>query len=532
MPRPALPCPDKFLRPALALAILLLGIFCWLPDEHLVDYLSDDAYYYLRVATHLAAGNGPTFDGITVTTGFHPLYPFVLAGFVRLFSMGDAALLRFALVFNALCHLLTALCLHHAARRLWGRTAARWAALFWLANGHALLLVATGMEAPLYGFLVAAFLALLAQHATSEAGWIRGAPGLVALGSVAGLAVVARTDGLVLVGLAGLCVFLPALFAEIRGKPLKGFFTAPVAGAIGRGLLFGGVALIPFALWLLYARHHTGSFLQASAEMKQIWREQATRGMDGLGVFLFSTNIFLDWTVKSVVKVPPLKFLLPFAALAWVALGAKKNRDTRGLLHLLWLLPVLLGLAYAATFPKAWTWYYAPGMITLTLFAAGAMVGAAHAPPTGKRAKYASKTLPFLLLFAAVESYGYLGVRAVRGRNRNQRDMLAAARWISENVEPGTRAAAWNSGIYSWYSGLTVINLDGLINNEIGPLRGSGGRYSDYLRERGVEIIVDRASYLQRHIPEWTGGEVERIHLQDSPETEPVAVWRVRFEAE
>lgn len=520
--------PENLFLPLFFFAGLVLALFCVLPDERLVWYVSDDFYYYLRVAKHLAAGNGPTFDGITLTTGFHPLYPFILALFTRLFSLGEPALLRTALVFNSLCFLLTAVFLRSAAKTLWGKAAGAWAMLFWLLNGHALLLVATGMEAPLYGLLIAGYLALLARYVTRENGWIRGIPGLLALGFTAGLGVVARTDGLMLMGLAGLCVFIPDLFAEWRGGEGRGFFTPGAVRAIVRGLTFGLVALIPFALWLMYAARYTGTFMQGSAEMKRVWRLQETGDLSLFGEFIFSAGLFFDWAVKSVVKVPPLKFLLPFAGLTGAALLAKRTRGTRGIIHLLWLLPVLLGLVYAVKFPKAWTWYYTPGTVTLTLFSAGALAAALQRKPGAKLSAYASKVLPLLLIFSLVESIGFLGARVVRGRNRNQADMIVAARWVEQNIEPGTLAAAWNSGIYSWYSGLTVINLDGLINNEIGPMRAAGGLFSDYLRGHGVEIIVDYANMLERHIPEWGEGDVEVLHIHQSRFTRPIAVWRIR----
>jgi hypothetical protein len=34
----------------------------------------DDGFYYLGIARHLAAGDGPTFDGAHFTNGFQPLW--------------------------------------------------------------------------------------------------------------------------------------------------------------------------------------------------------------------------------------------------------------------------------------------------------------------------------------------------------------------------------------------------------------------------------------------------------------------------
>ena len=45
-----------------------------------------DAYYYFTVASNLAAGTGSTFDGVSVTTGYHPLWLGVSTAVYYLFS--------------------------------------------------------------------------------------------------------------------------------------------------------------------------------------------------------------------------------------------------------------------------------------------------------------------------------------------------------------------------------------------------------------------------------------------------------------
>ena len=48
------------------------------PDETLLNwYLTDDAFYYFKVAQNITEGHGITFDGIAPTNGFHPLWMLV-----------------------------------------------------------------------------------------------------------------------------------------------------------------------------------------------------------------------------------------------------------------------------------------------------------------------------------------------------------------------------------------------------------------------------------------------------------------------
>jgi hypothetical protein len=48
------------------------------PSKSLLNwYITDDAFYYFKVAQNIAEGHGITFDGIAPTNGFHPLWMLV-----------------------------------------------------------------------------------------------------------------------------------------------------------------------------------------------------------------------------------------------------------------------------------------------------------------------------------------------------------------------------------------------------------------------------------------------------------------------
>lgn len=430
---------------AAAVAAAVLAFLLSSPPERLVDYLSDDAFYYLAVASHLARGDGPTFDGLTRTTGFHPLYALVLAGLGAALSPGPEASIVLALGVNAAAYAGAALLLGLAGTRLWGRRAGWLAALAWLTNPHALLLPFTGMEGTL---CAAAFAGLLAALAAPVA-W------QVALALA--LCILARTDGLLLVPL-------------VLG-------TMAVQGSLAAGLAVTLGAVAPYALWLLYTHAAGASAIHGSADVKRLWRARITEDLGPFETAWFSMRLMLTWSLKCLVKAPLLHWLLPAVAGAFRAVP----RPGRLGLHVAWLFPAALGLAYALLLPRPWTWYYAPAIAGLTLLAGGAVATTAL-PPRWRAA---------LVVLALVESYGYLGHVLVHGRNREQRDMLAAARWIASHVPPETRMGAWNAGIYAWYGGHTVVNLDGLINDEVGTWLRTGLPFDGYLDRRGIEVVVD-----------------------------------------
>jgi hypothetical protein len=74
-----------------------------------------------------------------------------------------------------------------------------------------------------------------------------------------------------------------------------------------------------------------------------------------------------------------------------------------------------------------------------------------------------------------------------------------AALWIRDNLPADALIGAKNSGIYQYYSGHTVLNIDGKLNHEILPAMQQRALL-DYLRARGVAYLVDREETMARHV--------------------------------
>ena len=74
-----------------------------------------------------------------------------------------------------------------------------------------------------------------------------------------------------------------------------------------------------------------------------------------------------------------------------------------------------------------------------------------------------------------------------------------AALWIRDNLPADALIGAKNSGIYQYYSGHTVVNIDGKLNHEIVPAMEQR-RLLPYLREKGITYLVDREPTMADHI--------------------------------
>lgn len=500
--------------PLLVGAAAIVGLACLVPllaspPETIVRSVSDDAFYYLGVARHVVEGRGPTYDTITWTTGFHPLWMALLAGGIVSTGGGIHGPVVWTLGIGTFLYLITALPLGGAACTLWGERAGWLASALWLSNPHAVLLVATGMEGSLYAALLAGCLWAAARTARQPERLPWGCT--IGLAILVGLTVTSRTDALLLLPLTAAWLLF--------------FFSAPLRSRLARTAVFCLVAVLPFLVWLVWAHDWTGSWIQGSADTKTIWRQ--TLNADR-GVLAATLSIFGTWVVKSVLKVPALKWVLPYVGRLESAVATPRTGSV--MLRGLWLFLLLIGSAYAIFLPKLWTWYYVPALVTLTLFA-GAGLDLWLRTREARRGRAAARGLFALaVLLIGVESVGYLTVKSSRGRNAWQTDMLEAARWMERELPPDTVAAAWNAGIYGWYSRLRLINLDGLINNEIADMSRTGEKVEGYLIRRRVRVLVDYDETVFTLDPAWRAEHL--APLRHFPVTarggKPITVWQVR----
>lgn len=486
--------------PALAAvgAVMSLGfpVYLLLCDRaKVVWYVSDDAYYYFCVARNLATGHGLSADGLTPTTGVHALYALLLAGLYKLGLSGPDAFVRQIIACNFALHWATAGVLALAARRLWGPTAAVWAMVFWLANPYALLIAGIGVEGALCAMVVALLLAAMASWAaTVRDGRASTARHWIGVGGAMAMVVGARSDLLLLAVLV--------VFWVWRTDPGPVWRRAAAAAVVA--IMAGGVGWA----WPEYCYHATGQAWSGSALAKAAWRS-ARIEESGWGVWLSdSAAVFGRWCLGVLLKAPALKYLLPVAPALWAAARLRGRSADGSFLHLLWVGPIVLGVAYATLLDRTRTWYYAPAIVMMTLLAAGLSSWLVRAGLVGAAAKV-RRLLPLVLVLVAAEGIAYLGTKAVRGRSRHQEKAVEMAAWLQANVPPDARIGDWDSGLRSFYSGRTVINLDGLANNEILDVLQGRRTMPQYLDERNIEYLVVNPKDMAKLPNAWPGAVIE-----------------------
>jgi hypothetical protein len=176
-----------------------------------------------------------------------------------------------------------------------------------------------------------------------------------------------------------------------------------------------------------------------------------------------------------------------------------------------------LGLAYGLLLDWARGWYCVPALMTLTLLAAGA--GAAiYRLPSDPRPDSAGRcpscplrrlltplqrlaqgSLGLIIWAVALES-GIVFAKEVYDQfaDPSKGYTLIAAEWLAKNAEPHARIGSWHSGIIGYYAPridparqITVINLDGLNNNDLLPILRSRDRLlNPYWDQIGLTALI------------------------------------------
>jgi hypothetical protein len=432
----------------------------------LTGALQDDAFYYIIPAANLAHGLGSTFDGLSRTNGYHPLWLLICAGCSALGAPGIGAALGAGMVLDAIGLGLV----------FW--LFRRQPAWFLLIAGGAYLYttyamaVLTGMETDAFA---ASFLALLAAIQVSSS-----RPVPLLLGVCASVCILARLDAalfvipLVVAGaatgrhraMAGTIVFVTLCVFAVVNMAWFGL-ALPVSGDVKS---LGGLQINYPLLHELASRLERGGGLAGTAAH-------------------WVTEPFILYAVMLVISVTLFMTL-------------------RGRSHYV-LAAFVVGLAlYIArevflSSWRTWPWYFYPLFIgAMTIL----FVLASDRPwrtPEGRRWFAWAAMLPLAVLFV-VEGYAGTGLRAWHALHGDGYGFAAGrfyrlnerAATIMNGIAPGARVAMGDrSGSFAYYYSGHVVQLEGLMNDAAYyRLLKQGGDAKALLCARGVQYVIAYAA--------------------------------------
>jgi hypothetical protein len=447
-------------------ALALVHYFYLINAGHgaLVCYFPDDACYELQIARHFLATGQWSFDrGFSTTTGFHLLNTYLMSLFPRLMANP-------------------------------------WLAIkFWMGVGVALSIGAIfticRFVAKTFGefSLVFAFLILSSAVFTGQSAGLMEFPYLMAVAALY-VAAVFRTrseaglEALVAIFVLGILGSLAR--SDFGGLPLAIFVACGISywlkhrsDYLMQSLCGLGGAIAGLIAVFLQDYFFSGHFLQGSARAKALWGRR-------VGYSLKFPAIKVAQTIAITRHSAVLAGVL--AAIAMLVIGAAVMRSLSAprresaaawtyedqLLGSAGLIAIALYLLVYGADPEIQHWY-AASFVMPWVFVLGAVC----------RAVERDRMLRVVAVFAVA----LLSAQSIRDSYRPiwpyQRYMLEVADYLQTHPVNGP-IAGWNVGIVGLFNDGRVINLDGLMNDQIYPFM-EAGTVAEYLDQARVEFIID-----------------------------------------
>ncbi len=446
------------------------------PDDVQVEYLPDDAFYYLVLAkNHQTLGMWTFDDGTTLTSGFQILFAYTLSAVQGLRRSLASEELRDAILLSSfLSGLVLALALGLALR---GRSLLPLVVVTWLACTQIVLRMTVAVvEWPLI-----VMCSLLLVLAFARAGRLR----VPALGVVAFAGTLARSDfPLLPMGLLAAAAALTAARWVDRNEARAQIVAALAAcGGAGLGWLFGAALFVGSA----------GSWLQSSARMKSYWASLAPADPEA-PLQLLANLLGLHFEVPAVVLWAGA---LTLAATPFLLARSAAWREDFTASHRTLAVGCCLALvSYCALYglgADVQPWYTANLIVPLAVVLLAAL--AAISRTLGDQ-----RTLCLVSLVAvaslAVNLPRVFPVQHGGGYWPGQRGLYAAGRQIGREALPGP-LGAWNAGILRFASGRSdLLNLDGLVNNDI-ERHARAGTLPEYVRGMGIQHLIDFSTMVE-----------------------------------
>ena len=495
------------------------------PERSLMGWLYDDCFYYLITAKHLFEQHRSSFDGITLTSGYHPLWAWICVAVYGLHRKLDLTYLRLCM---GVSWLITSLVLLGVLR--WslrkGNVGWLWAIALSTTSYSALNNGITVMEWPLVILFWTLLHCLLVRQASGDVSGVR--RNVIAMAAALGFfGSLARTD----FGLIPAVYLIAGLFIARRLQSWRPFFAATSAvggSAAGLGTTF------------LYNHIATGSWIQQSAQIKHLLANSSSPFNPAPAAWQFMRVLFylppLDLSVSQRVQF--LRYgVLMLGGIALIAGGAivyhlrrpKQAGEARPPEDVFVTIAALCGIAgyltvYSFNSEATFGWYTA----TVTGFVL--VLASQFFSRMGSRIA-AAITLPLIALNLAGLVYG--GPTA-RSQYVEVRIGLALRR-----DHAGALMGGGDVGKASFYNGGTMINLDGLMNNEIYPYLAAG-EFPCYFLVRRIEYVSNLGSITlpivaaqrkARHLPPMDWRDYFISHLVHAPDGVPVTYYQTDFDA-
>jgi hypothetical protein len=211
--------------------------------EILSTQVPDDLFYYLKISQNIAENFQSSFTGGILTNGYHPLWCFSLAFFLKVFNFSKNQFPFFAIILSQLFFFFSAVILYFIfVKKQIKKSLSLFLSFIYFINPWSFSLASTGLETGLFMLLFNYFwYQIECLDRKNNFKW-------ALLGIISGFLMLCRTDSVFFVFFAYIWI------VKIHTSNIKKIFTACFCAAI---------ILIP---WLTWSYLNFGTFIQSSAE--------------------------------------------------------------------------------------------------------------------------------------------------------------------------------------------------------------------------------------------------------------------------
>lgn len=465
--------------------ILFLTHLLQMPEDHLVQFIYDDGYYYLVLAKNFFHFRYWTFDsGATVTSGFQPLFAYLLVALYALFKPNNLQFIHIALCLTVTITLLPFIWL------IILRPPHKWALIAACALITSTLNFSyntiTLVEWPLVILLSSSYIAYLYHLNINQPLW---RPALL-------LALIAFFGSLTRADFGGLALvfFCAAILLYLVTRERRYVF-----------LTFMGLAGATIGVVIVFLHNYlfTGHILQSSAIMKLNWSQITAPTPYAFYVqimSLFMNSFNQDGLIimnPNIVRLVPILLLIALNIFAYKGVCAIVNKNAQKTLLLSQVtnslrdkkILVIAGSLITVIFYCA---FYAFNTGALQPWYTGIIIAPIIILITGLLAlihSRLSKMLISLIIAILVVLHIHLLYTGKIIPWESQKSLYEAGIYLQQHPLK-QRIGSWNAGIVSYYEGNHIINLDGLMNDEILPYV-KADHLECYILRKQIAYIVD-----------------------------------------
>ncbi len=502
------PKTDYVLATILLLALGLRLSVAWAPISWLLRYvICDDSFYYFTIARNIANGFGVTFDKLSPTNGFHPLWMLCITPIFMMVKNSYHAI-HAILTLSAVIDTLSVYMLYWIMRKIEiSRGISLLVSFIYTCFPRTLMSCAgtmNGLETAINVFMILVFLWLY-LHIKQPISYTHS----ILLGLVAGLLFLARTDNAIL-----LIIMWPAMLFFNRSWH-----------SVYRLTIGGLTALLVAAPWLIWNYTTFDSLVQVSGlSMPFVNRQNlAWRGwtyfdyfvqflknigetLSHLSGMLILTKVSLEFLFVVVI------FFILFTSLALIFLKDKHRNKTvlakqlSAWLPLVLVFPVFV-LVQTMRAVQLRSWYYfsiVPFLLVLVAIALDHLSLFLSRQTIANWCDIGPESFKIFAIIIVTTGFAYsVNKRLTDNQIVGELEKYRVVKLMNNILPNGTRVGAWNAGIYGYfYEKGQIVNLDGLVNNQA-YLHILNNSLCEYVRDNSIGYLVDDSKTFQAWAPFW-----------------------------